>query len=111
MKNLNYHGKMSKRHLSKCKNDICKTWCDLQYRYSEILNNSDSVVNFEVNIPILDSLTSDFLVLYKNNSYKVFECIERKNLSKPSFLSKLQQSQEYWLSRGIDWGVVTNAEE
>ena len=110
MQSNNYHGKITKRHLSKCK-DICRTWCELQYLYSDILNNSDSVDNFEVNVPILDNLTSDFLVLYKNGMYKAFECIERKNINKPSYIEKLQQSQEYWLNRGIDWGVITNAEK
>lgn len=59
MQSINYHGKITKRRLEKCK-DICRTWCDLQYRYAEILNNTDSVINFETNVPILDSLTSDF---------------------------------------------------
>lgn len=110
MQSANYHGKITKRKLEKCK-DICRTWCELQYQYAEILNNSDSVDNFQVNIPILDSLTSDFLILYKNGSYKVFECIERKNLSKPSYISKLQSSLNYWSEKGIDWGIITNAEK
>lgn len=110
MQSKNYHGKTVKRYLSKCK-DICRTWCDLQYAYADILQNSDSVKCFEVNIPILDSLTSDFLILYNNGTYKALECIERKNLNKPSYISKLQQSQEYWVSRGIEWGVITDAEK
>ena len=76
MQSINYHGKITKRRLEKCK-DICRTWCDLQYRYAEILNNTDSVINFETNVPILDSLTSDFLVLFENNTYEKYQEIEK----------------------------------
>ena len=45
MQSINFHGKITKRRLEKCE-DICRTWCDLQYRYAEILNNRNTYKEF-----------------------------------------------------------------
>ena len=113
MRKRNFKGRCEKRKLSKCV-DVCRTYDKIQYVFADILNNSDEVVSFQVNVPldgmdgsIAGCYTSDFVCTKKDNDLMVRECVERRHLTKPLTVKLLQASRDFWLRRGIsDWGIV-----
>lgn len=102
MRKKNYKGRCEKRKLSKCE-DVCRTFDAVQYAFADLLESSEDIKSFRVNI-LLDGLdgsyTSDFV------------CVKRKHLTKPLTAKILQASREYWLRHGVsDWGIVIEKEE
>ena len=49
MRKKDYKGRVEKRALSKCEG-VCRTYDKLQYQYATLLNESDDVKNFMVNV-------------------------------------------------------------
>ena len=112
MKKKSYKGKCDKRRISKCK-DVCRTYSDLQYAYSDVLQNNDDIVEIQCNVPLDDQeYTTDFLCLKADGTFMVRECVLRKHLTKPMTVQLLDISKKYWLSKGInDWGIVIDENE
>lgn len=112
MQKKNYKGRCEKRSLSKCK-DVCRTYNPIQRAYSDILENDNSIKEFQCNVPLENSeYTSDFLCTKTDGDLIVRECVQRKLLTKPRTVKLLDVSKEYWLKRGIeDWRIVIDDEE
>ena len=50
MRRSDYRGaKCVKRKLSKCE-DVCRTYGDLQYKFADLLETSDDIASFQVNV-------------------------------------------------------------
>jgi len=110
LKKKNYKKRVSKRKVNKCIG-ICCTYCDLQYRYADLLATDDNVESFEVNVPILDEeYTTDFLIKYTNGKIKAFECVEREHMLRPSNSELLNKSKSEWYAKGIEWGIICDRE-
>lgn len=111
MQKKNYKGRCEKRSLSKCK--VCRTYNPIQRAYSDILENDNSIKEFQCNVPLENSeYTSDFLCTKTDGDLIVRECVQRKLLTKPRTVKLLDVSKEYWLKRGIeDWRIVIDDEE
>lgn len=108
----NYKGQCKKLSLSKCKT-VVRTYNDIQYAYASILENDNSIKEFQCNISLDDSeYTSDFLCIKTDNDYMIRECVNREYLTKPRTVKLLDESREYWLRHGItDWGIIINEEK
>lgn len=115
MKKKNYKGRCVKRAVPKSK-EICKTYNDIQFKFLDVLQESEQVKEIMCNVPIvlseLGEYTTDFLYVKSNGEYSIRECVYRKHISKPLTTKLLDASRKYWLTRGItDWGIVLDAEE
>lgn len=112
MRKKNYKGRVVKRYLPKC-TEICRTYDPIMEAYAAILSEMEDVQEFRCNV-YLEGLkegeyTTDFLILKKDGSYMVRECVYRSKITKPMQLTLLELSRNYWLHRGVmDWGVITN---
>lgn len=114
MRKKNFKGRTEKRILSKCK-EVCRTYDVIQSAYADILQADESIVEIRCNV-LLDGLpegeyTSDFLCIRNNGEMIVRECVQRKHLMKPMTVKLLDASREYWLKRGVSWGVVIDEEK
>lgn len=49
MRKKNFKGRCEKRKLPKCE-DACKTYDVIQYAYADLLNASDDIKSFRVNV-------------------------------------------------------------
>ncbi|MCU0351278.1 MAG: TnsA endonuclease N-terminal domain-containing protein [Flavobacterium sp.] len=67
-----------------------------------------------VHSPINDDkkfvMTSDFLIIKKDGTKKVFSVKPSSELNKKRVLQKLGIEYEYWTSRGIEWILITEKE-
>lgn len=114
MRKKNFKGRCVKRKLYKCE-DVCRTYDAIQYAYADLLNGSEDIKSFRVNV-LLDGLdageyTSDFVCVKTDNDLMVRECVERKHLTKPLTAKMLQASRDFWLRHGVnDWGIVIEKE-
>ena len=112
MRRSDYRGaKCVKRKLSKCE-EVCRTYGDLQYKFADVLEASDDVVSFRVNVELVGlaldgKYTSDFVATKTDGTLMVRECVYRDKLTKPLTCKMLDASREYWLGHGVtDWGIV-----
>ncbi len=107
-----YKRTITKRHLSKC--GICRTFNQLMYDYSDLLEKNEEIESFETNYLIIvngEEYTSDFVARKTDGGIRVRECCSRHGL-KSSAVALLDLSRNYWLSQGVsDWGIVTNNEK
>jgi hypothetical protein len=115
MRKRNYKGRCEKRKLSKCGEEVCRTYDPIQYAYAVLINSSDDVRSFRTNVPLEgvegDAYMSDFVITKKDGDLMVRECVERKHLAKPMTCRLLDTSRGYWLRHGVeDWGIVTGKE-
>lgn len=113
MRKKNFKGRCEKRKLSKCE-DVCRTFDAIQYAYADLLNGSEDIKSFRVNV-LLDGMegdyTSDFVCVKADHDLMVMECVERKHLTKPLTAKLLQASRDFWLRHGVsDWGIVIEKE-
>ena len=87
MRRSDYRGaKCVKRKLSKCE-EVCRTYGDLQYKFADMLEASDDVVSFRVNVELVGlaldgKYTSDFVATKKDGTLMVRECVFRDKLTK-----------------------------
>lgn len=114
MKKKGYKWRCEKRSLPKCQG-VCKTYDAIQYAYADILQSDSTIQEFRFNV-ILNGLsegeyTTDFVCIKVSGELMVKECVFRKYLTKPMTVKLLDVSREYWLKRGADWGIVTDAEK
>ena len=117
MRNVNNHTRVSisRIHFKKSIGGSCRLYSALQRKFAERLDNDGEVESFETN-HVLENLsidgvyTSDFLVKYNDGTTKVFECVFRRHILKPQTVKLLTMSRNYWLSRGVKWGIVTEAD-
>lgn len=116
MRSKNYKGKMDKRSLDKCIG-VCITYDNIQKKMADMLSEDPNVKEFTCNILIEDALskyTSDLVAKYADGAVVVFECCNRKHLSRPSTIKHLEASRSYWLNHGIskdNWRIVIDEEE
>ena len=108
-------GRVVKRYLPKC-NEVCRTFDPLMTAYADKLSEMEDVEEFKCNVYLAGlkegDYTSDFLIIMKDGTQKVRECVYRSRITKPLQLKLLEMSRSYWLHRGItDWGCVINAKE
>ena len=113
MRKKNFKGRCEKRKLLKCE-DVCRTFDAIQFAYADLLNGSEEIKSFRVNV-LLDGMdggyTSDFVCVKADNDLMVRECVERKHLTKPLTVKLLQASKDFWLRHGVsDWGIVIEKE-
>ena len=113
MRKKNFKGRCEKRKLSKCE-DVCRTFDAIQFAYADLLNGSEDIKSFRVNV-LLDGMdggyTSDFVCVKADNDLMVRECVERKHLTKPLTVKLFQASKDFWLRHGVsDWGIVIEKE-
>ena len=78
MRKKNYKGRCEKRKLTKC-DGICKTYDELQYVYANLVNASNDVKSFQVNV-YLEGLeegeyTSDFVITKVDGDLMVIQVI------------------------------------
>lgn len=114
MRRSDYRGaKCTKRTLEKCEG-VCRTFDILQYKFADLLNESDDVVSFSTNV-LLEGLelegkfTSDFVVTKVDGGLMVRECVFRDKIMKPLTCKLLDASRDYWLGHGVtDWGIVVD---
>lgn len=94
MRKKNFKGRCEKRKLPKCE-DVCRTFDAIQFDDADLLNSSENIKNFQVNV-LLDGMdsgyTSDFVCIKADNDLMVRECVERKHLTKPLTVKLLQTS-------------------
>ena len=113
MRKKNFKGRCEKRKLPKCE-DVCRTFDAIQFAYADLLNGSEDIKSFRVNV-LLDGIdggyTSDFVCVKKDNDLMVRECVERKHLTKPLTVKLLQASKDFWSRHAVsDWGSVVEKE-
>ena len=108
--------KCTKRNLDKCEG-VCKTYDDLQYAFASLLNESEDVEFFEMNV-VLEGLElegkfhSDFIIHKKDGGLAIRECVHRDKLTRPLTCKLLDASRAYWKSHGVyDWGIVIDKEK
>ena len=112
MRKKDYKGRVEKRVFSKCEG-VCRTYDKLQYQYATLLNESDDVKNFMVNVLMegleLGAYVSDFVITKNDGGLMVRECVFRDKITRPLTCKMLDASREYWKSHGItDWGIVVD---
>ncbi len=75
MRKKNFKGRCEKRKLPKCE-DVCRTFDAIQFAYIDLLNGSEDIKNFQVNV-LLDGMdggyTSDFVCVKADNDLMVRE--------------------------------------
>ena len=104
-----------KRTLSKCEG-VCRTYDDIQYGYATLLDKSEDVEFFEVNVLMegleIGAYTCDFIIHKKNGGLAIRECVHRDKLTRPLTCKLLDASRAYWKSHGVyDWGIVIDMEK
>ncbi len=113
MRNKNTHSVTMKKKLSKCRL-IFYAYSELQYKYGCQLDSSSEIAEIKCNVPIdvsnvEGSFTTDFYCIKTNGEIMVRECVYKDKLLKPYYIKILDESRNYWLSKGIvDWGIVLN---
>lgn len=107
LKKKNFKGRCEKRKLPKCEG-VCKSYNAIQYAYADMLNSSNEIKSFQVNVELEEEdFTSDFVGTKLNGDLMVRECISRQYLTKPMNAKLLDLSRSYWLRHGVtDWGIV-----
>lgn len=115
MRNSKTRTKTLKKKLNKCKT-IFYAYNELQFKYGNLLDEREDILEIKCNIKIDCSLgpdyTTDFYITKTDGSIMVRECVYRDKLLKPLTAKMLDASRNYWLSKGIKhWGIVINEEE
>ena len=118
MRNIRNHTRTSviKVKFSKAVNGVCKLYSSLQRKLAERFEDDDNVETFETNVkvdelPIDGTFTSDFLVKFKDGSFKVYECVLRRHITKPMTMKLLSLSRGYWMKKGVGFAIATETEE
>ena len=112
----NYKGRCERKKLSKSP-DICRLYNKIQIAYADQLEQEEDIVEFRCNV-LLEGLdigeyTTDFVCKKADGTFRIRECVDRKQLLWPSVVNLLEASRQYWfVKRGVeDWGIVINKEK
>ena len=90
---------------------VCRTFDAIQSAYADLLNGSEDIKSFRVNVLLDGGYTSDFVCVKADNDLMVRECVERKHLTKLLTVKLLQASKDFWLRHGVsDWEIVVEKE-
>ena len=90
---------------------VCRTFDAIQSAYADLLNGSEDIKSFRVNVLLDGGYTSDFVCTKTDGDLMVRECVFRKFLMKPLTVKLLDASREYWIRHGVtDWGLVIDEE-
>ena len=108
MRKKNYKGKCEKRVLKKCKG-VCRTYDPIQYAFADVLEKDDDIVEIRCNEPMEGTeYMTDFVCRRKNGELMVRECVYQKLLLRPLTMKLLDESRNYWLRFGAEWGIVVD---
>ena len=118
MRNIKNHTRVSviRSKFKKSIDGTCRLYSPLQKKFAELLDADENVASFETNVVVegLDGdeiYTTDFVVNYKNETTKVWECVFRRHITKPKTMRMLSLSKNYWTKKGCQWGLVTEVTE
>lgn len=81
MRRKNYKGKCEKRRVSKCK-DVCRTYNDIQYAYSEMLQHDNQIKEFQCNVLTQTSHTENQPKAHKLGQKQQFNITQPKQYAK-----------------------------
>lgn len=110
-----YKGRCERRTFKKS-NAVCRLYNKIQVAYADQLEANAEIIEFRCNVPLegeeAEEYTTDFLCKKADGTYRVRECVWRKQLLWPSVVKLLDISRAYWSKRGVeDWGIVIDKEE
>ena len=113
MRNSKTRTSTIKQKIPKCVG-VFYSYSELQSKYGQQLSKRDGVLEFKANVrledfPLGDSYTTDFVITTKDGKTLIRECVYKDKLLKPLTIKLLDASRNYWISRGFDWGLVTDA--
>lgn len=125
--------KQYKKRIKKIKSgktgEMISIYNALEERYMNYLESDDSVIRYQKNIPLTkweervcfkdidiqkycpSDYTSDFLVEFSSSRKTVVEVVARENLCKPRIAILLEISRRYWISKDVEWGIITDSED
>ena len=114
MRNKNQKGKCVKLTLPYF-DGVVKTYDDLQLAAAKLLSANSDFVSIQSNVDCVEvdgtQYTTDFVCQSKDEKYSVFECVYRKQLDKPKMMKLLDASQQFWTARGVEWGLICEAND
>ena len=114
MRNKNQKGKCVKLTLPYF-DGVVKTYDDLQLAAAKLLSANSDFVSIQSNVDCVEvdgtKYTTDFVCQSKDEKYSVFECVYRKQLDKPKMMKLLDASQQFWAARGVEWGLICEAND
>ena len=94
---------------------VVKTYDDLQLAAAKLLSANSDFVSIQSNVDSVSidavKYTTDFVCQSKDGKYSVFECVYRKQLDKPKMMKLLDASQQFWAARGVEWGLICEAND
>lgn len=111
MRKKNFKGRCEKRSLPKF-DDVCRTFDDVMFACADFLSQKEDIAKIRCNV-LLDgtNFTTDFVCTKADGDICVFECVERKRLTKPMTAKLLDESREFWTKHGVvDWNIVIGKE-
>ena len=94
---------------------VVKTYDDLQLAAAKLLSANSDFVSIQSNVDCVEvdgtRYTTDFVCQSKDGKYSVFECVYCKQLDKPKMMKLLDASQQFWTARGVEWGLICEAND
>ena len=109
----NFKGRCVKKVVCKAEG-VCKTYDALQLKALEMLEQEDAIREIRCNVPLdgspWDLYMTDFLCQTENGDWIAFETCFRKLLVRPQTMELLDASRNYWMKRGVKWGLIVDAE-
>ena len=94
---------------------VVKTYDDLQLAAAKLLSANSDFVSIQSNVDCVEvdgtRYTTDFVCQAKDEKYSVFECVYCKQLDKPKMMKLLDASQQFWTARGVEWGLICEAND
>ena len=94
---------------------VVKTYDDLQLAAAKLLSANSDFVSIQSNVDCVEvdgtRYTTDFVCESKDGKYSVLECVYRKQLDKPKMMKLLDASQQFWAARGVEWGLICEAND
>ncbi len=111
MRKKNYKGRCTKKKVAKCA-EVFRGYDALMTAYVDELSKDENIAEIRCNVGLEESeYMTDFVCTQVSGEQMVRECVFRKLLAKPLTVKMLDESRNYWLSKGVlDWGIVIDEE-
>jgi len=111
MRKKNFKGRCEKKALPKF-DGVCRTFDDVMAACAVFLSQREDIAKIRCNVPLEGlEFTTDFVATKTDGEICVFECVERKHLTKPMTAKLLDESRDFWTKRGVaDWNIVIEKE-